>query len=126
MPLIIEGNLNQDFIGSVVSFFCKALGIDVPENLHIFTDETIEIAGACYRNDDEDYIIVLKERENVGDMIVTLAHELTHVKQYVRDDLERDFTTSIPYMERWWEIEAYEKEVELTKLLIETVKIGEI
>jgi hypothetical protein len=126
MPLIIEGNLNQDFIGSVVSFFCDALGIAVPKNLHIFTDETIKVCGACYRNDHDDYMIVLKERDNAADMIVTLAHELTHVKQYVRDGLDSAFTTSIPYMERWWELEAYEKESELIELLISAVESGKM
>lgn len=122
MPLIIEGNLNQNFFGSVVNFFCGALGISVPANLHIFTDETIKVCGACYQNDEDDYMIVLKEQNNLGDMIVALAHELTHVKQFVLDDLANDFTTTIPYRERWWEIEAYEKEVELTKMLISAVK----
>jgi hypothetical protein len=125
MSLVIEGRLNQDFIGSVVAFFCGALGISIPKNLHIFTDETIEIGGACYRNDHDDYMIVLKEQDT-GQMIVTLAHELAHVKQYVLDDLETAFTTSIPYHVRWWEIEAYEKEVELTKMLIEAVEKGEM
>jgi hypothetical protein len=123
MPLIIEGNMNQDFIGSVVAFFCDALGISIPKNLHIFTDETIEIDGACYRNDHDDYMIVLKE-QNIAHMVVTLAHELTHVKQYVLDSLESAFTTDVPYRERWWEIEAYEKEVELTKMLIKAVEKG--
>jgi hypothetical protein len=126
MPLIIEGNLNEDFFGSVVKFFCDALGIAIPQNLHIFTDETIKIGGACYRNDEDDYMIVLKEQENIGDMIVTLAHELTHVKQYICDDLENAFTASIPYMERWWEVEAYQKESELTSLLIAAVERKEI
>jgi hypothetical protein len=126
MPLTIEGNFNQDFISSVVKFFCDALGIEVPGNLHIFTDETIHVGGACYRNDDDDYMIVLREQENVGEMIITLAHELTHVKQYIFDDLEKYFTNSVPYHERWWEIEAFEKEVELTKLLIAAFESGKM
>ena len=126
MPLTIEGNFDSDFFGSVVKFFCNALGIDVPENLHIFTDETIKAFGACYQNDDDDYMIVLRERDSAADMIVTLAHELTHVKQYIRDDLKSAFTTSIPYMERWWEIEAYAKEHELVELLISAVERKEI
>jgi hypothetical protein len=126
MPLVIEGNFDKDFLSSVVKFFCNALGIDVPENLHIFTDETIKVCGACYQNDDNDYMIVLRERDNTADMIVTLAHELTHVKQYIRDDLKTAFTTAIPYMERWWEIEAYAKESELVELLISAVERKEI
>lgn len=121
--VLIEG-LDSDFIGKVVNLFCGALGIEVP-NLHIFVDETIAVAGACYQNAHDDYLIALRDQD-AGQMIVTLAHELVHVKQYVLDDLANEFTTSIPYRERWWEVEAYKKEVELAELLIETMNRKEI
>lgn len=122
--LIIEGNLNRNFVSQVVKLFCETLGISVP-NLHIFTDETIIPNGACYRNEENDFMIVLKEQED-GQMIVTLAHELTHVKQHIKDNLTDFWDPSIPYMERWWEKEAYEKEVELMEILIEAVNSGKI
>jgi hypothetical protein len=121
--VLIEG-MNQEFIGKVVRFFCDALGIGVPI-LHIFVDDTISVAGACYQNDHDDYLIALRQQDT-GQMIVTLAHELVHVKQYVLDGLADKWDTAIPYRERWWEVEAYEKEVELTKLLVEAVTAGEI
>lgn len=119
----IDG-MNQDFINKVVKFFCDALGIDVP-NLHIFVDDTITVAGACYRNSHDDYLIALREQDR-GQMIVTLAHELVHVKQYIVDGLAEKWDTTIPYRERWWEVEAFEKEVELTKMLIKAVESKEI
>jgi len=122
--VIIEGDLNEKFVSDVIRFFCDALGIKVP-NLHIFTDQTIHPNGACYRNSDDDFMIVLKERDQ-GHMMVTLAHEMVHVKQYLLDGLSDEWDASIPYMERWWEQEAYAKEVELTKLLIEAVENGEL
>lgn len=121
--VLIEG-MNQDFTYKVVKFFCDALGIGVP-SLHIFVDDTISVAGACYQNDHDDYLIALRQQD-LGQMIVTLAHELVHVKQYVLDGLAEKWDTSIPYRERWWEVEAYEKEVELTKLLIDAVERQEI
>ena len=122
--LTIEGNLNSSFVKNVVHFFCNILKISVP-NIQIFTDQTIRPDGACYRNSDDDFMIVLKERDH-GQMMITLAHELVHVKQYLKDGLSKQWDASIPYMERWWEQEAYEKEVELTKLLIEAVENGEL
>ena len=121
--VLIEG-MNEEFANKVVRFFCDALEVDVP-NLHIFVDDTIRIAGACYQNDHDDYLIALKQQD-LGQMIVTLAHELVHVKQYMIDGLYKTFDATIPYRERWWEVEAYEKEVELTKLLIEAVTQGNI
>jgi hypothetical protein len=122
--VIVEGDLNVGFVNSAVDLFCSALDIQKP-NLHIFTDSTISPNGACYRNSDDDFMIVLKERDH-GDMMVTLAHEMVHVKQYLLDGLSDKWDSSIPYMERWWEQEAYEKEVELTKLLIEAVENGKL
>ena len=122
--MIIEGNLNVGFVNNAVDLFCSFLGIEKP-NLHIFTDETISPNGACYRNSDDEFMIVLKERDQ-GHMMVTLAHEMVHVKQYLLDGLSDEWDASIPYMERWWEKEAYQKEIELAKLLVEAVKNGEL
>ena len=119
----IDG-MNEDFTYNVVKLFCRALGIDVP-SLHIFVDDTISVAGACYQNSHDDYLIALRQQDR-GQMLVTLAHELVHVKQYVVDGLAEKWDTTIPYRERWWEVEAFEKEVELTKLLIAAVKRKEI
>lgn len=121
--VLIEG-MNSDFTRKVINLFCDALGIEVP-NLHIFVDDTVSVSGACYQNSHDDYLIVLREQD-IGQMLVTLAHELVHVKQYVLDDLADKFTTSIPYHERWWEVEAYKKETELAELLIEAVNRKEI
>ena len=125
MPeILVEGNINKEFCEKAIHFFCDALGIE-PPNLHVFTDETIVPNGACYQNADDEYMIVLNEHGNEP-MMTTLAHELTHVKQYLLDDLAGCFDTSIPYMNRWWEKEAYIKEVEMTKLIIEATEKGEI
>lgn len=122
--VVIEGNLNSSFVKSVIDLFCDILKISVP-NLHIFTDQTINPNGACYRNGSDEFMIVLKERD-AGQMMVTLAHELVHVKQYLNDNLSEEYDTSIPYMERWWEVEAFQMEVELTKILIDRVQRGMI
>jgi hypothetical protein len=122
--LVIEG-LDKNIITKCVNFFCSKLGIEVPRSLHIFVDDTINVQGAVYQNAVDDYMIVLKSQED-GHMLVTLAHELTHVKQYVKDDLAKQFTREIPYQERWWEIEAYQMEVQLVSSLLEKLNEGEI
>jgi hypothetical protein len=122
--LVIEG-LNENIATKCVQFFCSQLGIDVPKFLHIFVDETIKVNGAVYQNAADDYLMVLKGQED-GQMIVTLAHELTHVKQFIKNNLADEFTNDIPYMERWWEIEAYKMEEVLIKALIEKLQTGEI
>ena len=119
----IEG-MNRRFVTQCVDHFCNILGIKTPKLL-IFVDDTIKVAGACYENEPGDYMIVLKARDE-GQMIVTLAHEMVHIKQYLKDDLRTQFDSSVPYYERWWEKEAYDKEVTLMKSLIEQVTQGYI
>lgn len=123
MTVTVEG-LNESFVKKAVKLFCDALSIDVP-NLEIFTDETINRHGVCYHAGDNSFMILLLQRD-LGQMMVTLAHEMVHVKQYLIDNLEEKFDSTIPYMDRWWEKEAFEKEVTLTKLLIEAVENGEV
>ena len=121
MIRIDDPKLDKNFIESAVNLFCDSLGISVP-NLLIYMDETIRPNGACYRNSPEEFMILLKDGRSDAETMITLAHELVHVKQYLLDGLSEQWDASIPYMERWWEQEAYEKEVELTKLLIEAIE----
>lgn len=110
--------LNETFIRKSIQFFCKFLDIDIPK-ITIFIDETIKANGECYKNDDE-YMILLKETDDATQLMKTLAHELVHVKQYAKDDLENRFDLSIPYMNRWWEQEAYMLQTQMiTDLVIE-------
>lgn len=118
----IEG-LDQNRVEKYVEYFCQLLCIDIPK-LFIFVDEELQSTGVCYENEPGDYMIVLKDQKEEGQMIVSLAHELVHVKQYIRNGLAKCFDSTIPYMERWWEQEAYEKESVLIKALINHVKNG--
>jgi Zn-dependent peptidase ImmA (M78 family) len=118
---INDPSLDENFIESAIHLFCDSLGISVP-NLLIYTDETIRPNGACYRNSADEFMILLKNGRSDADTMITLAHELVHVKQFMVDNLSEQLDASIPYMERWWEQEAYEKEVELTRLLIKAIE----
>lgn len=120
--ITVEG-LDENFVKKAVDLFCNALNIN-PPSIHIFVDDTIKPNGACYQVYEDEYLIVLKDQPNDGHMMVTLAHEMVHVKQFISDRLATEFDSSIPYMSRWWEVEAYALEVELTKLLIDAIEKG--
>ena len=123
--MIETTGLKHNFIIKCLNRFAEILDIELP-NLSIFVDETIKVNGACYQNAPDDYMIVLRSQEEEGNMVQTLAHEMVHVKQYLKDNLASHFTHDIPYMERWWEIEAFEMERVLMLDLIEMVTIGKI
>lgn len=127
MPMIEILGLKEDLILQCLNKFACMLGIELP-NLSILVDATDQMKanGVCYQNSPDEYMIVLKEQENEGRMVQTLAHEMVHVKQYLKDDLASHFTHDIPYMERWWEVEAYEMEREMMLSLIQDVKEGKI
>lgn len=116
----IEG-LDQSRVEKYVEYFCQLLRIEIPK-LFIFVDDTIKVSGACYENEPGDYMIVLKDQKEEGQMIVTLAHEMVHVKQYIRNGLAKCFDDTIPYMKRWWEQEAYKKEVVLIRALVAEIE----
>lgn len=117
----IESTLKPGFVEKVIRLFCDALGISVP-TLLIYTDETITQNGICFQIYPDEFMILLKGGRSDSDMLITLAHEMVHVKQFLVDDLKKHFSADVPYHGRWWEQEAYEKEVELTQLLIEAIE----
>jgi Zn-dependent peptidase ImmA (M78 family) len=121
MIIVSDDRLDKSFIQNAVKLFCIALGIKIPTIL-IYTDETIKPNGVCYRNDETEFMILLKDGRSDAETMITLAHELVHVKQYLVDDLSNKFDNSIPYTERWWEQEAFKLEVDLTNLLIQAIK----
>lgn len=125
MKKIRTEGLDSNLIEQYVEHFCQILEIEIPKLL-IFVDDTILPTGACYENEPGDYMIVLKARADEGQMVVTLAHEMVHVKQFLCDDLAARFDTAIPYDERWWEQEALDKERMLIKSLVEHIANGGI
>jgi hypothetical protein len=122
--VITTEGLDHKFIEQCVEHFCDLLDITVP-NIFIFIDDTMKVLGACYENEPGDYMITLRDQAD-GHMILALAHEMVHVKQFMCNSLSNTFDPMIPYNERWWEIEACEKEVVLMTSLINKVLDGTI
>jgi hypothetical protein len=120
MNIEIFGFDAPELIHESVTFFCDVLNLK-NLNISVYADDCLKTeTGICYQVNDDEFQIVIKNRD-IGHMCVTLAHELTHVKQYVKDRLSDLFDASIPYHDRWWEIEAYESEVRLTRLFVEKI-----
>jgi hypothetical protein len=87
----------------------------------------------CYRDDpDEDYIIRLHYDDSEYVMLITLAHEFVHLKQYDRNELR--FYAQAPSAARWkgkmykdynyetapWEVEANFRENALYDSFLES------
>jgi hypothetical protein len=114
----INGCLVSDF----VNFACKELGIN-PEKITVASwDIEDEISGMCIDESESEFIILVNETErNLTEVFNTIAHEMIHVKQYMKENLGwfLDNRSYIPYRERWWEKEAFENSVSLVKKFAE-------
>lgn len=94
---------DQEEIKSFTAFCCSYLDIQ-PRSIEIDALEQPGINGMCIDLEPGYFLILLKEHDK---KLSTLAHELVHVKQYIKQDLgsqldSRDFN----YEECWWEVEA--------------------
>lgn len=129
-------------------FMTQLLGKRMAEGISIDIEvhKTFEAAGECINEDGTTrsrwFTIILKEQK-LDTMLTTLAHEMVHVKQHVRNEIsyrranrgKTDQTTSevrlwmgqewMPgknedeYFDAPWEIEAYGREGGLVHRFIE-------
>jgi hypothetical protein len=71
------------------------------------------LEGACIGdNKDREFEIQIKRGMSEEDILTTVFHEFTHVKQFVRDEI-LDCDKDLPYLQQPHEIEAYEMQEEL-------------
>jgi len=85
----------------------------------IEVNEDTDICGYCLAVDKREFVIEVKENLDVAEFVSTLCHEMVHVKQYARGELDIDgkmsYKTHEEYMNLWYEQEAYEQEETLTR-----------
>lgn len=91
-------------------------------NLFIVADKGADSLGRAIDPGFGEYIIFLKPDITVQELCQTLAHEMVHVKQYAKGQLQvknlgvkwcgkmYKYSDNISYVNRPWEIEAMKKE----------------
>lgn len=115
-------SLVEDF----VRFACVELAIKPKSIILADYDIVDDTLGLCIDETPEDFIILVHTKDrNLGQVFVTLAHEMVHVKQYMNENLGwfMDNRSHIPYMERWWEREAFETSVPLVEKFAKGLKL---
>jgi hypothetical protein len=125
MTHIITFMKHDSLVQQFVNFICKELSIN-PLKLTIASyDEDDNLNGLCMDESDSEFIILVKETDrNIGEIFTTIAHEMIHVKQYMKENLGwfLDNRKDIPYMDRWWEKEAFKDAVPLVEKFASTFK----
>lgn len=123
MQINVHG-LNEELAEQAIRFFCSELDIN-PAEISIMADSTLSANGMCFENETGDYLILVNTvKRNITQIFLTIAHELVHVKQYMKENLARCFAEDkgkTPYKESWWEKEAFEKETELLVKFVATL-----
>jgi len=123
MNIKIQGlgeKLTQDF----VYFCCKELDVQ-PDSIEIIGDDWAgENTGLCIDLDEKDFLICVAVNDrNLTQIYTTIAHELVHIKQYMKQDLGSLLNKDKPeYLDRWWEKEAREKSLDLVKKFVDILE----
>jgi len=117
----------REFAKYVVNWYChkrlsRFKNLDIVIN---FVKLQEEYAGFCVKLDNRSYVIELDYKMDMNDICLTICHEMTHVKQFIRQELEytansviwksRKYTTD-DYLAQPWEKEAIKEEKILSEL----------
>ena len=71
----------------------------------------------CFEYDERDYVINIDKKQDRDDFITAIFHELVHVKQYLKNEMDNySFKSTTDYYMLPQEQEAYSVQEELLKL----------
>jgi len=136
---VLTYSKHRESIEKVAKFYAKSLNI-AKSNYKVFicTDPDLrkenEAFGLCGRTGEREITISLYSRLPFAKMMYTLAHEMTHVKQFVKGQYRSELSRNgrhkrfwlgkqvvAKYEDRPWEKEAYRMESVLVEKLLERV-----
>lgn len=111
MITVNGGTKNQrKYAESMAMFVCQKFNINPEIEINFRRMSKDENYGYCCHLEDEEFEIEIKRTLRLRDLLITLAHELVHVKQYIKGEIVNDDTD---YWDRPHEIEAHGRETGL-------------
>lgn len=118
MQIVIDAP-NPALIERFITWLCRELDV-TPNSIAVQGDDEIDqgVLGLCIDVSEDDFLILVKTgNRNIGEVFNTIAHEMIHVKQYMKENLGwfLDNRSDIPYLQRWWEVEAFSNSVSLVE-----------
>ena len=124
MKIRVE-NLDESLTTKFVNFCCEELQIS-PNYIEVVGDDWEgDNTGLCVDLDEKDFLVVVSTKDrNLTQIYTTIAHELIHVKQHMKDGLGSllDAKNKPPYTQRWWEKEAREKSSDFVKKFVDILE----
>lgn len=120
----LDTTLTEKFI----SFCCDQLEVH-PDLItvegwdNLKNDSANGALGLCFEVDfKQEYLIMVATKDrNLTEIYNTIAHEMIHVKQFMKQNLGKNMCEEHRpiYSERWWEVEASENSVDLVKKYVD-------
>jgi hypothetical protein len=99
----------QKYAYSMAVFVCQEFDISPTVEINI---KRIAVMGTCLHLDDNEFEVEINNALPLRELLITLAHELVHVKQHVLLEMPAS-PVSASYWDRPHEIEAHDRELEL-------------
>lgn len=143
MEINVDGASNklENYTINAVEFvMSKFFNLDELEYISVevnFTDDCDDEGGCAGDIDDGDFLIEVKKDLPMREKMITLMHELVHMKQHIslemKYDISNDETTwqdkkflncYIDYWDRPWEIEAHGRQLGLFIRWVEDIGEG--
>ena len=123
--MIINGRLNKNLREAIEFFASNLFTPQMKRHIEIRVRQRdlgvwhgfASIEEYNMLNQPRSFVIELHKKDTEVEKLKTLAHELVHVRQYVRNELNDEMNTwkgrkidsdSIPYDDQPWEVEANE------------------
>ena len=117
---VVGGKKKEKEIASEVVFWCvkKLMPRLRTIDIEVKIENTKDIEGYAVMLEDRYYEIGVRRGSTVYNLIATICHEMVHVKQYVRKEMDENLSTwksrkvseDTDYMDLPWEKEAFRLE----------------
>ena len=93
--------------------------LDIEVNLGNY-EKTQNVMGQCLHVDGNEFYLDIDNKQKLYDLILTVCHEMVHVKQYSRKQLKEDFPRTLWFGKSYtdgrcypWELEAWDMQSKL-------------
>lgn len=145
MQASVSGTTDKKFIG-VVQKACEfylslllprniaknvVIEVEFEKKLDNDADGYCDVTGVNTRNKPREFLIQIRKNKSKRYMMMTLAHEMVHVKQFAMGEMDENMnlwkgkrlSSKTDYWDMPWEIEAYGREYGLWSRFSQKYKI---
>ena len=122
--IVVNGGTDSQkkYALSLAYFVCSKFGISPEIDINIKRMGADTSYGYCCHLEDDEFEVDVKQTLRLRDFLITLAHELVHVKQYVMNEMPKKIG-GVDYWDRPHEIEAHGRELGLFLQWCETENV---